>query len=76
MSDPLSMQVQNRSPNAQKTAVCLLIDYKEFGASVATRQAIVTTDAVLVEPDKNNVAHRVFELGAKNLGCDAALEAK
>jgi hypothetical protein len=76
MSDPLSMQVQNSSMNAQKSAVCLLIDYKEFGASVGTRQAIVTTDAVLVEPDKDNVAHRVFEVSAKNLGCDVALEGR
>jgi len=76
MSDPLSMEVRNSTVNAQKTAVCLVIDYKESGASVGARQALVTADAVLVEPDKNNVAHRVFEMSAKNLGCDVALEAK
>jgi len=76
MSDPLSMEVRNSSVNAQKTAVCLLIDYKESGTSVGARQALVTADAVLVEPDKNNVAHRVFEISAKNLGCDVALDTK
>ena len=70
MSDPLSMQVRNSGMNAEKTAVCLQIEYKEAGASVGPRQAVVTNDAVLVEPDKSNVAHRVFELDAKKLGCD------
>src|SRR5262249_38636776 len=73
MSDPLSMQVRKSSLNAGKTAVCMEIDYNESGSKVTARQALVTPAAVLIEPDKNDVAHRVFEINARDLGCDAAL---
>jgi len=75
MADPSSMAVRKSSFNADKTAVCMVIDYKEPGADVTGRRALVTSSTVLVEPDKNNVAHRVFEVRAKDLGCDASLEA-
>ncbi|TMH35036.1 MAG: hypothetical protein E6H66_08765 [Betaproteobacteria bacterium] len=75
MSDPMSMEVRTSSMNSQKTAVCMEINYKEAGTYVGVRQALITPDTVLVEPDKNNVAHRVFEVSAKNLGCDVALAA-
>jgi len=73
MSDPLSMQVRKSGLNAGKTAVCMEIDYNESGSKVTARQALVTPAAVLIEPDKNDVAHRVFEINARDLGCDAAL---
>ena len=73
MSDPLSMQVRKSSLNPAKTAVCMEIDYNESGTKVTARQALVTPAAVLIEPDKNNVAHRVFEINARDLGCDVAL---
>ena len=69
------MEVRTSSMNSQKTAVCMEINYKEAGTYVGVRQALITPDTVLVEPDKNNVAHRVFEVSAKNLGCDVALAA-
>ncbi|HXX82542.1 MAG TPA: hypothetical protein VEN29_01030 [Casimicrobiaceae bacterium] len=75
MSDPSSMEVRKSSFNGDKTAVCMEIDYKEPGFKVSGRQAVVTSGAVLVEPDKNNVAHKVFENSARDLGCDVALAA-
>ena len=75
MTDPASMAVRKSGFNADKTAVCMVIDYKEPGTNVTGRQALVTSAGVLIEPDKNNVAHRVFEIKAKDLGCDVALEA-
>lgn len=75
MSDPSSMEVRKSGFNGDKTAVCMEIDYKEPGFKVSGRQVVVTSGSVLVEPDKNNLAHKVFENSVRELGCDVALAA-
>src|SRR5205823_4302752 len=55
MADPASMQVRNVRINADKTAVCLEVNYREAGQYVGFRRALATPDAAWVEPGPDEV---------------------
>jgi hypothetical protein len=70
MTDPDAMQVRNAHLNAAKNAMCGEVNYREAGKYLGFRRAYVTADVIWVEPSKDDVSHRVFELNFKRMGCD------
>ena len=70
MTDPDAMQVRNAHLNAAKDAMCGEVNYREAGKYLGFRRAYVTADVIWVEPSKDDVSHRVFELNFKRMGCD------
>jgi hypothetical protein len=72
MSDPSTMQVRNVHFNAQKTAICMEVNYREGGKYLGFRRAFSTPDVTWVEPHANDVSHRVFELNLEKMGCNVA----
>ncbi len=73
MPDPATMQVRNVQFNNQKTAICMEVSYREGGKDVGFRRAFSTPEVTWVEPNPNDVSHRVFELNLEKFGCKAAL---
>ena len=71
MTDPDAMQVRNAHLNAAKNAMCGEVNYREAGKYLGFRRAYVTADVIWVEPSKDDVSHRVFELNFKRMGCDS-----
>ncbi len=69
MQDPSSMQVRNVRFNSQKTAICMEVSYREGGKDVGFRRAYSTPDVTWVEPNPNEVSHRVFMLNLERMGC-------
>jgi isochorismate synthase EntC len=76
MPDPASMQVRNVRFNAQKTAVCMEVSYREGTKNIGFRRAFSTPEVTWVEPSPDDVSHRVFELNLEKFGCKAALTGK
>jgi hypothetical protein len=72
MSEPAAMQVRNVSLNAQKTAVCMEVNYRENGKYLGFRRAFATPDVTWVEPNPDEVSHRVFMLNFERLHCGSA----
>lgn len=72
MSEPGAMQVRNVSLNAQKTAVCMEVNYREGGKYLGFRRAFATPDVTWVEPNPDEVSHRVFMLNFERLHCGSA----
>lgn len=70
MTDPDAMQVRNAHLNAAKNAMCGEVNYREAGKYLGFRRAYVTADVIWVEPSKDDVSHRVFELNFNRMGCD------
>ena len=73
MADPATMQVRNVQMNAQKTAICMEVNYQEAGRYLGFRRAFATPDATWVEPSPDEVSHRVFTLKFERMGCAAAV---
>jgi len=69
MTDPTAMQVRNVQINAQKTAVCMEVNYREGGKYLGFRRAYATPDVTWVEPSPDDVAYRVFMLNFERMGC-------
>ncbi len=69
MADPSTVQVRNVQINAGKTAVCMEVNFQEGGKYVGFRHAFATPDGTWVEPNPDEVAHRVFELKMERLDC-------
>lgn len=71
MTDPSTMQSRNVHFNADRTAICLDINYMEGGKYVGYRRAFITPDITWVEPGPDDVSHRLFELRLEKMGCGA-----
>jgi hypothetical protein len=71
MTDPAAMQARNVHFNAERTALCLEVNYREDGKYVGFRKAYVTSDVTWVEPNPDDAAHREFELNLQKMGCNA-----
>jgi hypothetical protein len=69
MTDPAAMQVRDVHLNAQKTAVCMEVNYREGGKYLGFRRAYATPDVTWVEPSPDEVSHRVFVLNFERFGC-------
>jgi type II secretory ATPase GspE/PulE/Tfp pilus assembly ATPase PilB-like protein len=69
MSDPPAMQARDVHFNAQRTALCLEVNYREGGKYLGFRKAYITPDITWVEPAPDDVSHRVFELNFARMGC-------
>jgi len=76
MDDPPAMQVRNVRFNAAKDAVCMEVNYTQGGKYLGFRGAFVMPDVIWVEPNPDEVSHRVFQLNMQRLGCDEAATAK
>jgi hypothetical protein len=72
MADPAGMQMRNIHINTEKTAVCMEVNYREAGQYVGFRRALATPDTTWVEPNPDEVAHRVFMLKFEKMGCGSA----
>jgi hypothetical protein len=72
MTDPAAVQVRNVQMNAEKTAICMEVNYQEGGRDVGFRRAFATPDATWVEPHPDEVSHRVFMLKFERMGCGSA----
>lgn len=72
MPDPSTMQVRNVHFNAQKSAICMEVSFSEGGKNVGFRRAFSTPEVTWVEPNANDVSHRVFELNLEKFGCNVA----
>jgi hypothetical protein len=69
--DPSLLQSRDVRFNAERTAVCLEVNYTVDGKYVGYRKAFITPDATWVEPSMDDVSHRVFELKMERMGCGA-----
>jgi len=70
MADPSTVQVRNVQINAGKTAVCMEVNFQEGGKYIGFRRAFATPDGTWIEPNSDEVAHRVFELKMEKLACN------
>ncbi len=71
MSDPSTMQSRDVHFNAGRTAICLEVNYTEGGKYLGYRRAFITPDVTWVEPGRDDVSHRIFELKLEQMGCGA-----
>lgn len=71
MSDPAAMQARDAYFTPTKTALCLEINTRENGKYVGFRKVYVTPETTEVEPDPNELSHRIFELNFEKVGCNA-----
>jgi hypothetical protein len=71
MTDPSTMQVRNTRFNAQRTALCMEVNYREGGKYLGFRRAFATPDVTWVEPAQDDVSFRVFEMNFERMGCNA-----
>jgi hypothetical protein len=69
--DPSLLQSRDIRFNAERTAVCLEVNYTIDGKYVGFRKAFITPDATWVEPSMDDVSHRLFELKMERMGCGA-----
>jgi hypothetical protein len=76
MPDPATMQVRNVRFNAEKTAICMEVSYREGTKNVGFRRAFSTPEVTWVEPSPDDVSHRVFELNLQKFGCNAGASGK
>jgi hypothetical protein len=75
MAVPAGMQVRNVHFNPSGSGVCMEINYVEDGKYVGFRRAFVGQGAMWIDhPD--DVAHRVFELNMRRIGCFADTAAR
>ena len=72
MVEPSTMLVRNVYFNGQKTAICMEVNYREGGKYLGFRRAFATPDVTWVEPNPDEVSHRVFMLNLERMGCNAA----
>jgi hypothetical protein len=72
MAEPAAMQVRNVYFNSQHTALCMEVNYREKGNYLGFRRAYSTPDVTWVEPNPDDVSHRVFMLNLQKMGCAAS----
>jgi hypothetical protein len=70
MTDPAAMEARDMHFNAEHTALCLEVNYRENGAYVGFRRAYITPDVTWVEPSPDDVSHSQFELSFQKMGCN------
>lgn len=70
---PSTMQVRNVRFNVEKTAICMEVTYAEDGRIGPFRRAFATPDTAWIEPNQDDVAHRVFVVKFERMGCGTAV---
>ncbi len=70
MTDPAAMQARNVHFNAERTVLCLEVNYRQDGKYLGFRKAYVTSEVTWVEPNPDDASHRQFELKLQKMGCN------